>query len=89
MPPTRDDRREKRRRLGFFCLLTVVYTILVCLACGCSAVATPVLGPRIGAEGAQEKTTLIGRRPTPPETTSSVHESKRRVPTCPDPLHNK
>ncbi|KAJ8471244.1 hypothetical protein OPV22_025587 [Ensete ventricosum] len=74
-----------RRRRPFFCLV-VLYAIFVC--CCYRAVAIPVLRPETGG---RDPEVMAVKRAAPSHAATSasgVDESKRRVPSCPDPLHN-
>ena len=67
-------------------LLFVVLGFWVCFS-SYKAMAT-----RIFPANSKGRDNIIGRRPAPPHVpTPAVNfdDSKRRVPSCPDPLHNR
>ncbi|PKA49251.1 hypothetical protein AXF42_Ash014153 [Apostasia shenzhenica] len=80
----------KGRGRAFLCGSLIV--LLLCawlLFFGCKAVAVPIFRPKAGPRAKAKQ--AAGIRPAPPERAAPVIfvESKRPVPSCPDPLHNR
>lgn len=81
-----------RRRWPLLCL-AILYGVWV-LCFHCRAVAIPIFPSKSRAKPRHE-TTLVGRRPapsdrgSPPGAGDPFHDSKRHIPSCPDPLHNR
>ncbi|URE36651.1 hypothetical protein MUK42_24288 [Musa troglodytarum] len=84
------------RRAGSGVVLCLVLLMSFWLCFDCRKVAIRTFPADSNAYG-RERTPVIGRRPVPisppplPATAEGggLEESKRRVPSCPDPLHNR
>ncbi|KAG1334785.1 putative CLAVATA3/ESR (CLE)-related protein 27 [Cocos nucifera] len=83
--------RRRRRRVLCLAILCVVWV----LCFHCQAAAIPMFPPESVATKPHDKTTLVGRSPAPSDWDSPAGDgerfdvSKRRIPSCPDPLHNR
>nr|XP_010926046.1 CLAVATA3/ESR (CLE)-related protein 27 [Elaeis guineensis] len=81
-----------RRRWPLLCLAILYGVWALCFHC--RAVAIPIFPSKSRAKS-RDEATIVGRRPAPSDWGSPAgagdpfHDSKRHIPSCPDPLHNR
>ncbi|KAG1347098.1 putative CLAVATA3/ESR (CLE)-related protein 27 [Cocos nucifera] len=83
---------RSRRTVACFAVVLLSVWLLHGFVCfNCRAMALRIFPVNSG--GKSRGAPLIGRRPIPlrPSTAAvgGMHDSKRVVPSCPDPLHNR
>ncbi|URD87335.1 hypothetical protein MUK42_30507 [Musa troglodytarum] len=91
MSTSGSGRWRRRRRASLWLALLLVTSFWRCFE-GREAATATRLFPLISGGHSGGHAPVLGRRPSPlsPSTAAAgVEDSKRRVPSCPDPLHNR